>query len=134
MAALRRLLEERGHAVVVVAEGRPGADGRRRTDASGNKKLTDAGPWLRDPITSHFQAIGVELNLKYIDPSYVIRSVTANAHDSVYCVRLGYNAVHAAMSGPTEMLVGRWHGHFVHIPCHWPFGSATASIRMGPVD
>jgi len=86
------------------------------TDASGNKKLTDVGPWLRDRITSHFKSIGVELNLKYMDPSYSIRSVPANPHDSVYCMRLAHNAVHAAMSGRTEMMVGRWHGRFVHIP------------------
>src|SRR5271163_499951 len=118
LAVLRRRLEARGHAVLVVAEGAgqdlmAGGDG---TDASGNKKLTDVGPWLRDQITSHFQSIGVELNLKYIDPSYAIRSVPANAHDSVYCVRLAHNAVHAAMSGRTEMVVGRWHGRFVHVP------------------
>ena len=58
----------------------------------------------------------MELNLKYIDPSYVIRSVPANPYDSVYCLRLAHNAVHAAMAGRTEMVVGRWHGRFVHIP------------------
>ena len=118
LAVLRRRLEKRGHAVVVVAEGAgqdlmTAGDG---TDASGNKKLTDVGPWLRDRMTSHFKSIGVELNLKYIDPSYAIRSVPANPHDSVYCVRLAHNAVHAAMSGRTEMVVGKWHGRFVHVP------------------
>ena len=60
--------------------------------------------------------MGMELNLKYIDPSYTIRSVPANAYDSGYCIRLAHNAVHAAMSGRTEMIVGRWHGRFVHVP------------------
>ena len=119
LAVLRRRLEARGHAVVVAAEG-AGQDlidaAGAGTDASGNKKLTDIGPWLRDRITNHFKTVGVELNLKYIDPSYAIRSVTANPHDSVYCMRLAHNAVHAAMSGRTEMLVGRWHGRFVHVP------------------
>jgi 6-phosphofructokinase 1 len=58
----------------------------------------------------------MELNLKYIDPSYAIRSVPANPYDSVLCVRLAYNAVHAAMSGRTDMVVGRWNGRFVHVP------------------
>jgi 6-phosphofructokinase 1 len=118
LAVLRRRLEKRGHAVVVVAEG-AGQDlmaAAGGTDASGNTKLTDVGPWLRDRMTSHFKSIGVELNLKYIDPSYAIRSVPANPHDSVYCVRLAHNAVHAAMSGRTEMVVGKWHGRFVHVP------------------
>jgi len=119
LAVLRRRLEARGHAVIVVAEG-AGQDlmdvTGAGTDASGNKKLTDVGPWLRDRMTSHFKSIGIELNLKYIDPSYAIRSVPANPHDSVYCVRLAHNAVHAAMSGRTEMVVGRWHGRFVNVP------------------
>ena len=91
---LRKRLERRGHAVIVVAEGAGqellDADavpaGSAKTDASGNKRLTDVGPWLRDRICGHFKSIGVELNLKYIDPSYQIRSVPANPHDSVYCV------------------------------------------------
>lgn len=56
------------------------------------------------------------MNLKYIDPSYAIRSVAANPYDSVYCIRLAHNAVHAAMSGRTEMIVGRWNARFVHVP------------------
>ena len=119
LAVLRRRLQKRGHAVVVVAEG-AGQElmeaAGEATDASGNQRLTDVGPWLRDRITEHFKSIDVELNLKYIDPSYAIRSVPANPHDSVYCVRLAHNAVHAAMSGRTEMLIGRWHGRFVHVP------------------
>jgi 6-phosphofructokinase 1 len=58
----------------------------------------------------------MELNLKCIDPSYNIRSVPANPYDSGYCIRLAHNAVHAAMSGRSEMVVGRWHGRFVHVP------------------
>jgi 6-phosphofructokinase 1 len=85
-------------------------------DASGNAKLHDVGLFLRQRITDHFAAAGVELNLKYIDPSYAIRSVPANPYDSVYCLRLAQNAVHAALAGRTEMVVGRWHGRFVHIP------------------
>ena len=118
LAALRMRLSRRGHAVVVVAEGAGQylMDSGGGTDASGNKRLTDIGPWLRDRMTSHFKSIGVELNVKYIDPSYQIRSVPANPHDSVYCVRLAHNAVHAAMSGRTETLIGRWRGRFVHVP------------------
>jgi 6-phosphofructokinase 1 len=116
---LKRQLQSKGHAVIVVAEGAgqeilSQVDNGR--DASGNKKLHDVGLFLKHAITEHFCSIGMELNLKYIDPSYAIRSVPANPHDSVYCLRLGHNAVHAAMSGRTEMVVGRWHGRFVHVP------------------
>ncbi len=132
---LRNRVEQRGHAVVVVAEG-AGQDLMKqyqdalpaKTDASGNARLVDIGLFLRQEITDHFARIGVELNLKYIDPSYAIRSVPANPHDSVYCIRLSHNAVHAAMSGRTEMIVGRWHGRFVHVPM------ATAIRERNKVD
>jgi 6-phosphofructokinase 1 len=119
LTILRDRIEKRGHAVIVVAEG-AGQDLLeqlpRKTDASGNARLGDIGVFLRERITEYFDTIGMELNLKYIDPSYIIRSVPANPYDSVYCIRLAHNAVHAAMSGRTEMVVGRWHGRFVNIP------------------
>lgn len=116
---LKQRLHEAGHAVIVVAEGAGQdvlANGHLERDASGNARLHCVGTHLKHRISEHFAAIGMELNLKYIDPSYAIRSVPANPHDSVYCLRLGHNAVHAAMSGRTEMVVGRWHGRFVHVP------------------
>jgi 6-phosphofructokinase 1 len=119
LKVLRDRIERRGHAVIVVAEG-AGQDlmgqSSQQTDASGNARLGDIGQYLKQQINDHFAKIGVEVNLKYIDPSYAIRSVPANPYDSVYCIRLAHNAVHAAMSGRTEMVVGRWHGRFVHVP------------------
>jgi 6-phosphofructokinase 1 len=116
---LKQQLQASGHAVIVVAEG-AGQEMMEKQhhdrDASGNARLHCVGTFLKHRITEHFAGIGMELNLKYIDPSYAIRSVPANPHDSVYCLRLGHNAVHAAMSGRTEMVVGRWHGRFVHVP------------------
>ncbi len=117
-ALLRRRLDTAGHAVIVVAEGAGQhlMQGTDATDASGNKKLNDIGLWLKDRICQHFADQNKELNLKYIDPSYQIRSVPANPYDSVFCARLAHNAVHAAMSGRTEMVVSRWHTRFVHVP------------------
>lgn len=112
-------VRRRGHAVIVVAEGAgqdlmpPAGDER---DASGNRKLGDIGIFLRERIARHFAVSGTEINMKYIDPSYLIRSVEANPYDSVYCLRLAQNAVHAAMAGRTEMVIGRWRGRYVHIP------------------
>jgi 6-phosphofructokinase 1 len=118
LEALRQRLERSSHAVIVVAEGAGQHlfDGSHGTDASGNARLHDVGLHLKQRITEHFASLGRELNLKYIDPSYNIRSVPANPYDSGYCIRLAHNAVHAAMSGRTEMVVGRWHGRFVHVP------------------
>ncbi|WP_432565367.1 ATP-dependent 6-phosphofructokinase [Kineococcus sp. SYSU DK003] len=117
---LRAKVADQGHALVVVAEGAgqelfDDRDGGA-TDASGNKKLHDVGRLLRQAVTEDFAAHGLELNLRYIDPSYVIRSVPANPYDSVLCARLAHAAVHAAMAGRTNMVVGRWRRRFVHIP------------------
>ncbi len=118
LPVLERRLKARRHAVVVVAEG-AGQDlvtGELGTDASGNAKLKDIGLWLKSKVEDYFKVRDMEVNLKYLDPSYQIRSVPASPQDSVFCMRLAQNAVHAAMSGKTEMLVGRWHGNFVHLP------------------
>ena len=116
---VRQRVAERGNAVVVVAEG-AGQDllegGHGGNDASGNTKLRDIGPFLRTRLIEHFEKEGVETSIRYIDPSYAIRSVPANPYDSVYCVRLSQAAVHAAMSGRTEMVVGRWRRRFVQLP------------------
>jgi 6-phosphofructokinase 1 len=119
LAHLRRRVSERGHAVVVVAEGAGQEllpDSGVGSDASGNARLQDIGPYLRRRIGDHFADAGVETSIRYIDPSYAIRSVPANPYDSVYCVRLSQAAVHAAMSGRTAMVVGRYRRRFVHIP------------------
>ncbi len=111
-------LETRHHAVVVVAEG-AGQDLMEDTlerDASGNIRLGDIGVFLKDQITSHFKKAGMEVTLKYIDPSYTIRSMPATPPDSAFCLMLGHNAVHAGMAGRTNMVVGYWKGEFTHVP------------------
>jgi 6-phosphofructokinase 1 len=118
LSALQRRLERRGHAVIVVAEG-AGQDlmansGQR--DASGNIKYGDIGVLLRDAIAAHFKRSGTAISLKYIDPSYTIRSVPATAHDSAFCLLLGQSAVHAGLSGRTNMVVSFWNHHFTHVP------------------
>ena len=122
LAALERRLEERGHAVVVVAEGcgaaLAGANAER--DASGNVRYAsadaDIGPWLRDAVVRHFKQAGTPATVKYIDPSYMIRSVRANATDAVYASALARHAVHAGMAGRTDLLIGRMHRVFTHVP------------------
>jgi 6-phosphofructokinase 1 len=118
LAKLRHRVRRQGHAVVVVAEG-AGQDLFEydgAVDASGNARLADIGALLRQRIIDEYAATGEELSLRYVDPGYAIRSVPANAWDAVYCLRLAQAAVHAAMAGRTSMVVGRWHGRFVHIP------------------
>lgn len=121
LANLERVLARKGHAVIVVAEGvaerlMGDAAATGATDKSGNAKLEDVGPFLRERIVAHFRRTGREVTLKYFDPSYTIRSVPATPSDSVYCWNMARNAAHAALAGNTEMLIGRWHGRFVHVP------------------
>ncbi|MDU0460122.1 MAG: ATP-dependent 6-phosphofructokinase [Geobacteraceae bacterium] len=118
LRSLEQRLTQRGHAVIVVAEG-AGQELLAATaehDASGNLKLGDIGMYLRDAIKGHFAGKGIEINLKYIDPSYIIRSQPANPHDSALCLLLGHNAVHAGMSGRTNMVVGVWNHQYTHVP------------------
>ena len=115
--SLQTRLAQRKHAVIVVAEGAgKNMVAEAGTDASGNMKLEDIGIYLRDRISTYFKEQNVEMTLKYIDPSYTIRSVPASTQDNVYCSRLAQHAVHAAMAGKTAMVIGRWHGSYVHMP------------------
>ncbi len=118
LSALKQRIERRGHAVIVVAEGAGQelleATGER--DASGNIKYGDIGLYLRDRIKDYFKRAGIDISLKYIDPSYTIRSQQANPHDSAFCLLLGHNAVHAGMAGRTGMIVGFWNHQFTHVP------------------
>jgi 6-phosphofructokinase 1 len=115
---LEQRIKKRHHAVIVVAEG-AGQDlctGESFKDASGNIKYKDIGIFLKDEINKYFKERNIEITLKYIDPSYSIRSVPANASDSIFCAHLGRFAVHAAMTGKTDMIVGLWHDLFTHVP------------------
>jgi 6-phosphofructokinase 1 len=118
LKALQRRLEQRKHAVIVVGEGAGqelmGASGER--DASGNIRFGDIGLFLKEKILTYFREAGMDVTLKYIDPSYTIRSMPANPHDSGFCLLLGHNAVHAGMCGKTNMVVGHWNNEFTHVP------------------
>ena len=130
LQALKKRLEGRRHAVVVAAEG-AGQDlleANAERDASGNIRLGDIGTFLRDQINDYFKKAGMEVSVKYIDPSYTIRSMPANPHDSAFCLILGHNAVHAGMAGRTGMVVGNWRGEFTHVPI------AAAVSRRKQID
>ncbi len=120
LAKLDRRLDARGHAVVVVAEGagQEMLDGSHadQKDLSGNQRLGDVGTMLKARITEHFKTIEKPIGMKYFDPSYYIRSVAANAADSLLTERFARHAVHAAMAGKTDLFVGFWNGRIVHVP------------------
>jgi 6-phosphofructokinase 1 len=119
LAMVEERLATRGHAVIIAAEG-AGQDlmqnASHATDASGNLLHADIGLFLKDQLCRHFKSRQLELNLKYIDPSYLIRSVPAAPEDRVFCLNLGRHAVHAGMAGKTGMVVALWHQSFVHLP------------------
>jgi 6-phosphofructokinase 1 len=125
LAHVEQHVRTKGRVVIVLAEGAgqdlleddglPEHNGRG-TDASGNVKLGNIGDLLKESITAHLTAAGLAPTIRYIDPSYAIRSIAANAYDSVYCLRLAHAAVHAAMAGRTEAAVARWRRRFVHVP------------------
>ncbi|MGD8644393.1 MAG: ATP-dependent 6-phosphofructokinase [Chromatiales bacterium] len=118
-ALIEQRLRSRRHAVIVVAEG-AGQElcvtDDTGQDASGNVQLGDIGLFLKDRLNAHFGGVELPVTLKYIDPSYLVRSAPPNPTDQIYCDRLARNAVHAAMAGKTGMLVGYWHGRLTHVP------------------
>jgi 6-phosphofructokinase 1 len=118
LAHLEKRIKKRGHAVILLAEGilQDQLVKEKTTDAGGNAKIADAGTYLRDRIVESFEAKKIEINLKYIDPSYMIRSAPASPIDSLYCERLGNAAAHAAMAGKTKVLIGLVNNEFVHLP------------------
>jgi len=119
LKVLRKRLEERHHAVVVVAEG-AGQDlfenQTQEKDASGNIKHKDIGIFLKEKIKEEFDSKGFPYSIKYIDPSYIVRSAPANANDSKFCNLLAQNAVHAAVAGKTDFVIGYWNDEFTLIP------------------
>ncbi len=121
LAALERRILKRHHALVVVAEG-AGQDlitkgsAERERDASGNPKLADIGGFLQERVKTYFKDRGIEAVVRYIDPSYMVRSLQAIPSDRMYCLRMAHAAVHAAMSGRTGMLVGSWKSQLTHVP------------------
>jgi 6-phosphofructokinase 1 len=116
--AARQRIERDGYVVIVVAEG--AGQGllakAAEWDASGNRRHGDVGAFLRDKIPEAFRAEGISVSLKYIDPSYMIRSLPANARDANFCLRLGHGAVHAGMAGKTDVVIGSWGRRLTHVP------------------
>ena len=133
---LEQRLAKKHHAVIMVAEGAGQeffADAPERRDASGNKLHNDIGLLLKSEIVGYFKERGIEINLKYFDPGYTIRSVQAEGEDSVFCSLLAQCAVHAAMAGRTDMMVGHWAGEFTHVPIPLTTSSRKKLDLTGPL-
>jgi 6-phosphofructokinase 1 len=134
LKALEDRLKLRGHAVIVVAEGagQKFFEGQKEErDESGNIRLKDIGLFLKSEISAYFKAKNIDTTLKYIDPSYMIRSLPANANDSVFCGFLGRDAVHAGLAGKTKLIIGHWNNHFVHVPMNLSVGKRKQVLPTG---
>jgi 6-phosphofructokinase 1 len=119
LSVLKKRILDRKHALIVVAEG-AGQDLLAKSetghDASGNAVLQDIGIFMRDEIVAYFKHEKIPVIMRYIDPSYLIRSSRANAEDSILCDLFARNAVHAAMAGKTGLVIGYLHDKFIHVP------------------
>lgn len=134
LEALERRLAASDHAVIVVAEGagqKYFSEEEDERDESGNIRLKDIGQLLKREISAYFESKSIDISLKYIDPSYMIRSLPANANDSVFCGFLGRDAVHAGLAGKTKLLIGHWNNHFVHIPLSTSVGKRKQVLSHG---
>eukprot|EP00878_Enallax_costatus_P001477 GHUV01001628.1.p1 GENE.GHUV01001628.1~~GHUV01001628.1.p1 ORF type:complete len:516 (+),score=141.69 GHUV01001628.1:418-1965(+) len=116
---LEGVIANKGHCVVCVAEGAgqdlledDAANSSHGTDASGNPILKDIGTFLKGQIKKVFK----DADIKYIDPSYIIRSIPTTSNDRIYCKILAHNAVHGAFAGYTGITVGLVNTHYVYLP------------------
>jgi 6-phosphofructokinase 1 len=119
LAALKERIVDRSHAVIVVAEG-AGQDlfakDEMKKDDSGNVKAKDIGLFLKEAIEKYFKSENIPVVIRYIDPSYIVRSSAANSEDAILCDMFARNAVHAAMAGKTGLVIGYMHDRFIHVP------------------
>ncbi|MCE5210713.1 MAG: ATP-dependent 6-phosphofructokinase [Deltaproteobacteria bacterium] len=135
LTALKKRIKSRGHAVILVAEGAGQHLLRENNlpvekDPSGNIRLLDIGSFLKNSICEYFKKINVDINLKYIEPSYLIRSIPANSSDGIYCNSLGQYAVHAGMAGKTGILVALMKDEYVHLP----LSEVASNRKIDPQD
>lgn len=119
LSVVKSRLDEKHHCLIVVAEGA----GQNlfnstveRRDASGNLLHDDIGIFLKEELKAFFAEQEMEAAVKYIDPSYIIRSAPATPSDSIFCHKLGMHGVHGAMAGKTGFVVGRRNNKFVYLP------------------
>lgn len=127
--AVHNSLKRHKHAVIVVAEGAGQElfeNTKQRVDQSGNVLKDDIGELLKSEISDYFMQHKISISIKYLDPSYHIRSVSANASDAVFCHLLAEYAVHAGMAGKTNLAIGYWNNFFTHVP----IALATEERRM----
>ncbi len=118
LKVLEKRLQEKKHAVIVVAEGAGQQlfkDRKMVKDASGNVQHEDIGVFLKEKIMEYFKGKR-PVTIKYIDPSYIVRCAPANSSDSVYCSGLAYHAVHGAMAGKTKFVASRINNRYVYLP------------------
>ncbi|GJP45383.1 hypothetical protein CLOM_g4779 [Closterium sp. NIES-68] len=135
---MERKLYENDHCVIVVAEGAGQSlvaqsveQGGAGKDKSGNALLLDVGLWLSDRIKEHFNAAKKnDISLKYIDPTYMIRAIPANASDNIYCTLLAHGAIHGAMAGYSGFVVGPVNG----TQCYIPVNQVTAPKSVALTD
>jgi 6-phosphofructokinase 1 len=136
LALLERRLDAKHHAVIAVAEGAGqdlfGPDAARGRDRSGNVRLLDVGALLRERIAEHFATRRKDVQIKYIDPSYTVRSLAANAVDAEFCLALGQHAVHAGLAGRTDLMIGYWNQRFTHVPIALATGGRRRLLPDGP--
>ena len=116
---LQRRMADRKHAVIVVAEG-AGQDLFQNApmvrDKSGNIKKYDIGLFLKQEIAAYFEELHEPVDIKYIDPSYIVRSVPADSDDRILCDQLARHAAHAALAGKTDIVICYKNNNFIHVP------------------
>ena len=110
-------LRNHGHCVIVVAEGAAlGVNDMKLVKEGEDPRNVDIGLLLKEKILEFNNKNNFGATLKYIDPSYMVRTVPANSADRQFCSVLAQNAVHGAMAGFTNFTSGIIKGVSVNLP------------------
>ena len=120
------------HCVIVVSDGARFSIKDYKTQ--NGKPVEDIGIVIKKEIIKKSEEIGIEVNLKYMDPTYVVRAVPANEYDCNLCAKLAESAVHCAFAGFTNFSVGMINNKPCMIPLDKMCGKAERKVEFNSDD
>ena len=120
------------HCVIVVSDGARFSVKDYKT--SNGRPVDDIGLIIKKEIIKKSEELGIEVNLKYMDPTYVVRAVPANEYDCNLCAKLAESAVHCAFAGYTCFSVGMINNKPCMIPLDKMCGKCERKIEFNSDD
>ena len=125
-------MQVKEHCVIVVSDGARFSVKDYKT--SNGRPVEDIGLVIKKEIIEKSEELGIEVNLKYMDPTYVVRAVPANEYDCNLCAKLAESAVHCAFAGFTNFSVGMINNKPCMIPLEKMCGKSERKVEFNSDD